>query len=56
VAAETTRRGGAFIWTGVYDTNAGGRAFYADLGARDENARILEIDGEAFRALARRRD
>lgn len=55
VAAETARRGGAFIWTGVYEMNAGGRAFYRAIGARDENARILEIDGEAFQMLVRRK-
>jgi GNAT superfamily N-acetyltransferase len=52
VAAETARRGGTFLWTGVYDRNAAGRAFYASLGARDEQARILEIDGASFRTLA----
>jgi GNAT superfamily N-acetyltransferase len=51
VAAETARRGGAFVWTGVYTANAAARAFYASLGARDEDARILEVDGERFRAL-----
>ncbi len=54
VAAETAKAGGSFIWTGVYSTNAAGRIFYATLGARDEDARILEFDGEAFAALAAR--
>lgn len=52
VAAETARAGGSFIWTGVYSRNVAGRAFYATLGVRDEDARILELDGEAFRTLA----
>jgi ribosomal protein S18 acetylase RimI-like enzyme len=51
VAAETARRGGAFLWTGVYSANASARAFYRSLGARDEDARIVEIDGDAFRRL-----
>lgn len=54
VAAETARRGGTFIWTGVYTANASARAFYAALGARDEDARIVEIDGAPFRVLAGR--
>jgi GNAT superfamily N-acetyltransferase len=51
VAAETARRGGAFVWTGVYTVNTAARAFYASLGARDQDARILEVDGERFRDL-----
>jgi len=53
VAAATAQAGGSFIWTGVYSANTRARAFYAALGARDEDARILELDGAAFASLAR---
>jgi len=52
VATETAKRGGTFLWTGVYAANAPARAFYRSLGARDEDARIVELDGESFRRLA----
>jgi len=54
VAAATAEAGGSFIWTGVYSANTRARAFYAALGARDEDARILELDGAAFAFLAQR--
>jgi ribosomal protein S18 acetylase RimI-like enzyme len=53
VAAATMRRGGRHLWTGVYTRNGRARAFYAALGARDERARIMQIDGPAFARLAR---
>ena len=51
VAREARARGGGCIWWGVYSANRGARDFYQSLGARDEDARILELDGEAFTAL-----
>jgi hypothetical protein len=36
----------------VLSDNAEARAFYAGIGARDEDARILELDGEALTSLA----
>lgn len=52
LAAEAVAHGMACVWWGVYAANARGRAFYADLGARDEDARILELDGAALQRLA----
>lgn len=52
IAAEALARGMACVWWGVYTANGPARRFYAELGARDEDARILELDGEALRRLA----
>ena len=51
-ARETLARGGTSLLWGVISDNAGARAFYAGIGARDEDARILELDGEALTDLA----
>ena len=55
--AEVARRAvevdACSIWWGVRSANHGARAFYAALGARDEDARILELDRTALEALAR---
>ena len=52
VAGEARKHGGCCIWWGVYSANRRARAFYDSLGARDEDARIQELDGEAFASLA----
>lgn len=52
VAAEAVDRGMACVWWGVYSSNSAARRFYAGLGARDEDARILELDGAALHRLA----
>jgi len=52
-ARETLARGVASLCWGVMSANLGARAFYAGLGARDENARILELDGAALTGLAK---
>lgn len=52
VAAETVGSGLASLWWGVMSDNLSARAFFASLGARDEDARILELDGTALQALA----
>lgn len=52
VAAETVDSGMASLWWGVMSDNTQARAFFASLGARDEDARILELDGQALQALA----
>lgn len=52
VAAETLEYGLASLWWGVMSDNISARAFFASLGARDEDARILELDGSALQALA----
>lgn len=51
-ARETLARGGTSLLWGVLSDNAEARAFYAGIGARDEDARILELDGEALTSLA----
>ena len=40
------------VWWGVLSSNRKARDFYAAIGARDEDARILELDGPALAALA----
>ncbi len=52
VARATLARGGTVLWWGVLSSNRRARAFYAGLGAKDEVARILELDGEALESLA----
>ena len=52
-AADGVRRGARTLWLGVYTANTAARTFYAGLGARDEEARILQIDGTGLSALAR---
>ncbi len=54
VAAEAVATGAVSLWWGVTSANRDARAFYAALGARDEDARILELDGTALEALAER--
>ncbi|MDJ0946280.1 MAG: GNAT family N-acetyltransferase [Kiloniellales bacterium] len=52
VAAEAVATGAVSLWWGVVSANRNARDFYAALGARDEDARILELDGTALAALA----
>jgi len=52
VAGVACARGYATLWWGVRNANRRGRAFYAGLGAKDDDARILELEGEALAALA----
>lgn len=52
VAAETVKSGLPSLWWGVMSDNLPARAFFTSLGARDEDARILELDGPALQALA----
>ncbi len=53
VARATLARGASTLCWGVLSANRRARAFYADLGAKDEDTRILELDGDPLRALAR---
>ncbi len=53
VARVTVERGATALSWGVLSSNRRARAFYADLGAKDEGTRILELDGDPLRALAR---
>lgn len=52
VAAEAIAMDAVSVWWGVLSSNRKARDFYAAIGARDENARILELDGPALAALA----
>ena len=52
VARATVERGVTALSWGVLSSNRRARAFYADLGATDEDTRILELDGEALESLA----
>ena len=52
VAARCVEMGLASVWWGVTSDNVAARRFYAELGARDEDARILELDGTALTNLA----
>ncbi len=53
VARATVERGATTLCWGVLSSNRRARAFYAGLGAKDEDARILELDGDPLGALAR---
>ncbi len=52
VARAAIAEGRTSVWWGVHSRNGHARAFYAGLGAKDEDARILELDGEPLLALA----
>ncbi len=52
VARATVERGATALSWGVLSSNRRARAFYTDLGATDEDTRILELDGEALESLA----
>ena len=48
VARQTIDLGFQSLWWGVTSDNVAARSFYEQLGARDEDARILELDGAAL--------
>ena len=52
VARIAAVRGARSVWWGVRSANHRARAFYAGLGAKDDDARILELNDEALLALA----
>lgn len=52
VARIAVERGARSVWWGVRSTNQRARAFYARLGAKDDDARILELNDAALTALA----
>lgn len=52
VAAEAVADGRISVSWGVMSENHKARDFYAAIGARDEGARILELDGAALADLA----
>ena len=52
VARIAVGRGARSVWWGVRSSNHRARAFYARLGAKDDDARILELNDDALSALA----
>ncbi len=52
VARVACDRGCVSLWWGVRSCNRQARAFYAGLGAIDDDARILELAGPELAALA----
>ena len=56
VAKAAQDRGCVSLWWGVRSCNEQARAFYAELGAIDDDARILELAGSALTGLAARAD
>lgn len=53
VAAGARERGEKCVWWGVRSGNTGARKFYASIDAHDDDARLLELSGDAFERLAR---
>ena len=56
VARLAVGRGARSVWWGVRSGNDQARAFYASLGAKDDDARILELNDEALTAVAEQSD
>ena len=52
IARTAVERSARSVWWGVRSTNQRARAFYARLGAKDDNARILGLNDAALMALA----
>lgn len=52
VAREAVARGCVSLWWGVRNRNAKARAFYETLGVRDDDTRILELNGPALERVA----
>ncbi len=52
VARLSLDRGARSVWWGVRSSNRSARAFYATLGAKDDDARILELNDAALTELA----
>ncbi len=52
LAAKAVKRKAVSIWWGVMSANGGARDFYRILGATDDDARLLGIEGEDLQRLA----
>lgn len=52
VAREAVDRGCVSLWWGVRSANRKAREFYAALGAKDDDARILELNEDALARVA----
>jgi ribosomal protein S18 acetylase RimI-like enzyme len=53
LARRTVEEGGGSLWWTVRNGNLAARRLYAALGAKDDDTRLLELDGAALDALAR---
>jgi GNAT superfamily N-acetyltransferase len=53
LAAETVRAGAVSLEWGVHSANTDALEFYRRLGARGAEVRIMGVDGERLRALAK---
>lgn len=56
VARIAVERGARSVWWGVRSSNRRARDFYAGLGAKDDDARILELNDAALTAIAKESD
>ena len=56
VARTAVERGARSVWWGVRSSNRQARRFYAGLGAKDDDARILELNDAALTAIAKEAD
>jgi ribosomal protein S18 acetylase RimI-like enzyme len=52
LARQTVADGGGSLWWTVRNGNQAARRLYAALGAKDDDTRLLELDGTALDALA----
>jgi ribosomal protein S18 acetylase RimI-like enzyme len=52
LARRTVEEGGGSLWWTVRNGNLAARRLYAALGAKDDDTRLLELDGAALDALA----
>ncbi len=53
VARRAVDWGACSLWWGVRSANVRARTFYAELGAHDDDARILALHGSALEVLAK---
>lgn len=56
VARIAVERGARSVWWGVRSSNRRARQFYAGLGAKDDDARILELNDAALTEIAKEAD
>jgi len=52
VCRDAAERGLVSLWWGVRNDNQSARTFYREMGAHDDDARILELNGADLRKVA----
>lgn len=52
VAAHAVKTGAASVWWSVRANNDNARQFYRHIGAREEDMRLVEIDGDVLKSIA----